>query len=181
MRDDESFLTPTEALVHGGRAVVSADDGTVVGLILDTLGKGRTATFYVTPEQAQSVMRLFWTPRRIKEIGYERVSQEERTRIETELDVKDMGPWFSNRVTCPCGGVYGAFEFVEQGLRQHGPEWIGAVLSLRDAAVLRINPTQDAFCPDCGLILPAGHWYGMYALDGTLIYGCCSGEIPILT
>ncbi|MER7952164.1 hypothetical protein ABTY59_32720 [Streptomyces sp. NPDC096079] len=181
MGDAESLLSPAEALVRGGRAVVSADDGTVVGLVLDTLAKGRTATFYVSPAQAQAVMRLYWTPRRIKEIGYERVSQEERDKIESELDVRDMGPWFSNRVECPCGGVYGAFEFIEQGLRRHGREWVGAVLELQGAAVLRINPVQDAFCPRCDLVLATGHWYGMYDLRGTLIYGCCRGEIPILT
>jgi hypothetical protein len=100
--------------------------------------------------------------------------------MESELGVKDMGPWFSNRVHCPCGGVYGAFEFMQQGLREHGRDFVGAVVELKNTAVLRINPTQDAFCPQCNQILIRGHWYGMYAPDGTLIYGCCSGEIPIL-
>jgi hypothetical protein len=170
-----SELSSIEAAVNGGRAVVSADDSIIVAMMQEALKNGRSATFYVSPVQAQAVMRLYYTPRRVKEIGMEAVSKEERDKIESELGVKDMGPWFSNRIQCPCGGVYGAFEFMEQGLRQHGRDWVGAVVQLKDTAVLRINPAQDAFCPKCGQILILGHWYGMYAPDGTLIYGCCSG------
>ncbi|HBP89088.1 MAG TPA: hypothetical protein PKK23_13975 [Nitrospirales bacterium] len=175
MHTSESMFLSIEAAVKGGKAVVSADDSIIIAMMQEALKHGRSATFYVSPAQAQAVMRVYWTPRRAKEIGYESVSKEERARIESELGVKDMGPWFSNRIQCPCGGVYGAFEFIEQGLRHHGKDWVGAVVELKNAAVLRINPAQDAFCPVCRQILPTGHWYGMYAPDGTLIYGCCSG------
>ena len=62
-------------------------------MMQEALKAGRSATFYVPPAQAQAVMRWYWTPRRVKEVGMELVSLEERNRIEAELKVKDMGPW----------------------------------------------------------------------------------------
>ena len=144
MQTSESLLSCIEAVVNGGKAVVSADNSIIIAMMQEALKNGRSATFYVSPEQAQAVMRWYRTPGRIKEIGIEPVSKEERARIESELEVKDMGPWFSNRIECPCGGVYGAFEFMQQGLRQHGRDWVGAVMELKNTAVLRINPAQDA-------------------------------------
>src|SRR6266576_2539342 len=111
MQPPESFVSSVEPLVEGGKAVVTADDSTLIAMMLHTLNTGRSATFYVSPEQARAVMRLYWSPWRVKEIGMERVSEEERARIESELGVKDMGPMFSNRLECSCGGVYGAYEF----------------------------------------------------------------------
>lgn len=181
MQTSESLISSIEAVVNGGKAVVSADNSIIVAMMQEALKHGRSATFYVSPAQAGAVMRWYWTPGRIKEIGMEPVSMEERARIESELGVKDMGPFFSNRIECPCGGVYGAFEFMQQGLRQHGRDWVGAVVELKNASVIRINPAQDAFCPQCNHMLIRNHWYEMVADDGTLIYGCCSGEIPILT
>lgn len=84
----------------------------------------------------------------------------------------------SNYIHCSCGGVYGEFVFMEQGIKEHGKAWVKRVLEFKNAAVLHINPTQDAFCPKCGLILTPGHWYRMQAGNGTLIYGCCTGDIP---
>lgn len=178
MSSSESVLRPIEAAVHDGKIVVTAESSIVVAMMQEAIKAGRSATFYVTPAQAQAVMRWYWTPSRVKAIGLERVSDEERARIETELGVKDMGPWFSNRIECSCGGVYGGFEFIKQGLEHHGKNWVGAVVALKNTAVLRINPAQDAFCPKCGLILITNHWYAMYQPDGTMSYGCCSGEIP---
>ena len=175
MQPSESLLSSIEAAVNGGKAVVTADNSIIIAMMLEALKHGRTATFYVAPAQAQAVMRIYWTPRRIKEIGMEPVSKDERQRIEKELGVKDMGPWFSNTLECPCGGVYGAYEFIQQGLLHHGKDWVGAVVGLKNTAVLRINPTQDAFCPDCNHVFQTGHWYEMRMPNGTLSYGCCSG------
>lgn len=180
MKNPASFVSPIEALVDAGKAVVTGDNGTILSMMLESLKSGRSATFYVSPAQARALMRLYWTPRRLAEIGMERVSQEERSKIESELGVKDMGPMFSNRAECPCGGVYGAFEFMEQGIREHGRDWVGAIIELKNAAVIRINPTQDAFCPKCGLIILTSHWYEMYSDTGKLIYGCCKSDDAIL-
>jgi hypothetical protein len=180
MQPSDAWLGSIETIVAAGKAVVTADNSIIVAMMQEALISGRSVTFYVSPPQGQAVMRLFWTAGRIKERGYEPVSQEERDRMESELGVKDMGPWFSNRIECPCGGVYGAFEFLQQGIREHGMGWVGAIVELKNTAVVRINPNQTAFCPKCNALLLRGHDYGMYDTRGTLIYGCCSGGIPII-
>uniref|UniRef100_Q022R0 Uncharacterized protein n=1 Tax=Solibacter usitatus (strain Ellin6076) TaxID=234267 RepID=Q022R0_SOLUE len=173
-----ALLKSIDGVVHGGKAIVSADNSIIVAMVQEALRHGRTATFYVSPEQGQAVMRWYWTPGRVKEIGMEPVSKEERARIESELGFKCAGTWFSNRLECTCGAVYGMFEFMQQGLREHDRDWIKAVLDLKNTAVLRINPSLDAFCPQCNQLFIHGHWYEMKKSDGTLIYGCCKGEIP---
>ncbi len=171
-----SLLKSVEAAVDGGKTVVSADHGIVVAMIQEAVRSGRTATFYVSRSQAQAVMRWYWTPARIDEIGYELVSQQERDRIESELGITCAGSWFSNRVDCSaCGASYGMFEFMQQGLREHDRDWIKAVLGLKNASVIRINQALDALCAKCNTLIIRGHWYGMYDGRGTLIYGCCSG------
>jgi RNase P subunit RPR2 len=177
-------LSSIEAVVNGGKSVISADNSIIVAMMQEALRSGRSATFYVSPAQAQAVMRWYWTPGRIKEIGYEPVSDEERAKIESELGIKCVGTWFSNRIQCQtCGVVYGMFEFMQQGLREHDRDWIKAVLELKDTSVLRVNPALDAICANCNRFLIMGHWYGMHFDNGTLIYGCCSGGDvgPILT
>jgi hypothetical protein len=169
-------LSSVEDVVNGGKGVISADDSIIIATMQEALRRGRSATFYVSPAQAQAVMRWYWTPGRIKEIGYEPVSEEERAKIESELGIKCVGQWFANRIQCPtCGVVYGMFEFMQQGLREHDRDWIKAVLELKNTSVLRVNPALDAICANCNRLVIVGHWYGMYFDDGTLIYGCCSG------
>jgi len=177
----DALLSSIEATVNAGKAVVTADNSVIIAMMLEALKHGRSATFYVPPALAQAVMRIYWTPRRIKEIGMEPVSEDERARIESELGVKDMGPWFSNRIECPCGGVYGGFEFIQQGLQVHGRNWVGAVIELKNTAVLRINPAQDVFCPTCTQVLAPVHYYEMRMPNGTLSYGCCYGPDVIVT
>lgn len=177
MQPSEALLGSIEAVAAGGRAVVSADNSVIIAMMQETAKHGRSATFYVTPAQAGAFFRWYWTPRRVKEIGMEQVSKEEREKIERELGVKDMGPWYSNRIQCSCGGGYGAFEFVQQGLREHGRDWLGVAVEMKDASIVRINPTQTAFCPVCNAILIINHDYWMTMPNGTLSYGCCSGEI----
>jgi hypothetical protein len=173
-----ALLSSAEAVVNGGKAVISADNSSIIAMMQEALRHGRSATFYVSPAQAQAVMRWYWTPGRIKEIGYEAVSKEERAKIESELGFKCVGSWFSNRIQCPtCGVVYGMFEFMQQGLREHDRDWIKAVLELKNTSVLRVNSALDAICANCNGLVITSHWYGMHAGDGTLIYGCCSGEI----
>ena len=179
-----ALLNSIDAVVNGGKAVVSADNSIIIAMVQEALKHGRSATFYVSPEQGQAVMRWYWTPGRIKEIGMEAVSNEEKAKIESELGFKCAGYWFSNRIQCPnCGSVYGMFEFMQQGLREHDRDWVKAVLDLQNTAVLRVNPALDAFCPKCKQILPTGHWYEMRMPNGTLSYGCCKGGSsgPILT
>jgi hypothetical protein len=169
------LLSSIEALVNGGKAVISADTSIIVAMMQEALKSGRSATFYVPPAQGDAVMRWYWTPARIKEIGMEPVSHEERAKIESELGFKRWGPMFSNRVQCPCGGEYGMFEFMQQGIRQHEREWIEGIMDLKNTSVVRVNPAIDTVCPECRLIRRPGHWYEMRMPNGTLSYGCCSG------
>jgi hypothetical protein len=171
------LLKSVDEVVSGGKAVVSADNSIIVAMMQEALRHGRSATFYVTPEQGQALMRWYWTPARIKEIGMEPVSKDERAKIESDLGIQCVGStWFSNRVQCPsCGGVYGMFEFMKQGLREHDRDWINSVLQLKNTGVVRINQALDTYCPDCNDLLLNNHWYQM----GALIYGCCSGIITV--
>ena len=171
-------LSSIDKTVNGGKIVVSADNSIVVAMAQEAMRHGRSVTFYVTPEQGRAVMRWYWTPGRVREIGMEAVSSEEKVRIESELGFTCEGTWYSNRLECQCGGVYGMFEFIQQGLREHDRNSIRTVLELKNTAVLRINPTQNAFCPKCNQGFIHGHWYEMRMPNGTLSYGCCSGEIP---
>ena len=168
-----SLLESVDAVVGGGKAVVSADDSIIVAMVQEALKNGRSVTFYVSRAQYGAVMRWYWTPRRIDETGLELISHEEKARIMSELQVPDMGEFFSNRILCPCGGVYGAFEFMQEGIREHGRDWVGVVLGFKNASVIRVNPAQDAICPTCNQMLMGGHYYSM-GRD----YGCCSGTIP---
>jgi hypothetical protein len=175
-----ALLNSIDEVVGGGKAIISADNSIIIAMMQEALRHGRSATFYVSREQGRAVMRWYWTPGRIKEIGMEPVSNDERAKIESELGFKCAGgTWFSNRIPCPtCGSVYGMFEFIQQGLREHDRDWIKSVLELKNTAVLRINPALDAFCSNCNQMLRSNHWYEMPFDDGTLIYGCCRGEIP---
>ena len=177
MQTSGSFIKSIESVVKGGGAVVSADNSIIIAMMQEALKVGRTATFYVSPEQAKAVLRWHWTPGRRKEWGMEPISKEERDRIESELRLKAPAG-FSNYIRCQCGGTYGAYEFMEQGLRIHGRDFVEAILDLKNTGVLRINPSQDAFCPKCDQKLIVYHNYEMFAPDGTWIYACCSGEIP---
>jgi hypothetical protein len=168
---DSSSLTTIEAAVSDGKSVMSADTSTVVAAIQDCLRNGRSATFYVSHDAASAVHSWFWTPRRIKEAAMEPVTKEEKARIQSELGIKDTGPLYSNRIKCECGKVYGAFEFVQQGIREHGRDVVGAVLELENTSVVRVNPHNIAICASCNRRLMQGHYYCW--LNGY----CCCAEI----
>jgi hypothetical protein len=70
-------LNSIDTVVGAGKAVISADNSVIVAMMQAALRQGRSATFYVSREQGQALMRWYWTPGRIKEIGMEPVSKEE--------------------------------------------------------------------------------------------------------
>ncbi|WP_328959839.1 hypothetical protein [Streptomyces virginiae] len=47
-----------EAAVSRGKVVVSADDDAVVALVQETIKSGRTASFYLSREQARTLRDL---------------------------------------------------------------------------------------------------------------------------
>lgn len=71
-------------------------------------------------------------------------------RIGTALGTEANGSAYSNRIKCPNGHPYGAFEFVKQAIEEHGSDANRAVFDLKDTAVIRANPHQQVVCATCG-------------------------------
>ncbi|WP_310717681.1 hypothetical protein [Streptomyces lydicus] len=182
---ERKFATVDEA-VSGGDCVIAASDDAMLNLIKGAVEAGISATFYVSRGIAEAVMSWYWTPERIKELGVEVVSPDELSKIEKELGFTDV-IHFANRTPCEnCGHVYGAFEFVDQGIRAHGREAVASVLAMKTAVLIRVNPSEVSICPNCGQRITRGalklgerivggtevpHHYG-----GTSAYaGCCTG------
>jgi hypothetical protein len=154
------------AVEHGG-CVISAESNVVLSLVAKTTASGASATYYVTKPQYDAVMDGHWTEERRKYFKLERVAVEEQQRIESELGIKDVGFLYSNRISCDnCGSVYGAFEFIQQGIREHGKEAVETALTLANAAVVRVNPTAVAVCQNCKTVLRKNHSYICN------VYGC---------
>ncbi|MFJ8162315.1 hypothetical protein ACIRBY_15480 [Streptomyces sp. NPDC096136] len=170
-----SSFAEIDAMVGEGKVVMSADDSAVVAAVQDALRVGRSVTFYLSLKQADAFRSWYWSPRRIKDRGMEPVSREERRRITSKLGVKDIGPAYSNRLDCACGARYGAFEFIEQGIAEHGREAVEAVLALENTYVLRVNPATPAVCSVCRSVVLVGHEYDM-----TGRYGCSRSEPSVL-
>ena len=71
-------------------------------------------------------------------------------KIGSKLGLDNLeGFWFA-AVQCECGHTYGAFEFLEQGIRAHGLESVKAVFALKHAKFLQVNPSFVPVCPACG-------------------------------
>ncbi|MEU9713986.1 hypothetical protein [Streptomyces sp. NPDC047976] len=164
-----------DAMVGEGKVVMSADDSAVVAVVQDALRAGRSMTFYLSRKQAEAFKAWYWSPQRIKDRGMEPVSREERKRITSKLGVKDIGPAYSNRIDCACGAQYGAFEFIEQGIGEHGRETVDAVLALENTYVLRVNPPTRTVCSVCRTVVLVSHEYDM-----TGRYGCSRSEPSVI-
>jgi len=166
-------LSSVEALVRRGKVVVSAEDSTILATVLKTISDGRIATFYVTRELYAQIMMQHWTPERVKRAGLKPVSDEEIARIKSELAL-DVSGAYSNIIECPkCGHVYGMYEFLQQGIHEHGRAAVDSVFSLNDGAVVRVNPMQRPVCPKCQatIIVSSGDRWGHYYICRE--YGCC--------
>ena len=175
-----SLVSSIEALVNAGKAVVSADNSIMIAMMQEAIRAGRTEmTFFVSPEQATAVMQWYLTPGRIKQMDVELVSKEERAKIKSALGV-NIPAAASSRGKCSNGHVYGLFEFIQQGIREHGRDFVLATMELKNTAVLRINPVQNLICPKCNerLIIFHKDLYACHRDDGKLLYGCCKGELP---
>ncbi|MCI4085328.1 hypothetical protein MRQ86_34510 [Streptomyces sp. MMS21 TC-5] len=182
----ENKLSRIDDVAVNGDCVVSASRDSVIELVKQAVEGGISASFYVPRTIAEAVLAWYWTAERIREFGVEVVSNEEQRSIEKEFGLEDV-IHFANRIECEnCGHVYGAFEFVEQGIRTHGKEAVEAVLDLKSAVLIRVDPTEVSICPNCEQRITQGglklgerivggtevpHYYG-----GTSAYaGCCRG------
>jgi hypothetical protein len=161
------------AVVKQGNIVVSGEDSMMVDAVLRATAEERKATFYVPRALHDEIMTRYWTPERVRAAELEPVSDEEARQIRAELDVEING--YSNRIDCPrCGHVYGMQDFLRQGIEEHGREVVRNILSLEDAAVIRVNPVQIPVCPNCNLNMRGNSHYYCHCQ-----YGCCM-NVPIV-
>jgi len=167
----EMDISSIVALVKQGKTVVSGEDSMIVDAVLRATEEKRRATFYVSRILKDEIMARYWTPERVEEVGLMPVSLEEAGRIKADFGL-DVGG-YSNRFDCPrCGHGYGAYEFLKQGIEEHGREVPESILSMEDTAVIQVNPVQIPVCPNCGLpmgLMRAHH----YSYNPG--YGCCKG------
>jgi hypothetical protein len=172
---DKSLLAHIEAVAESGKATISADDTSIVAIVKETIRSGRSVSFYLTPGQADAVRAWYWTPERVKASGIKVVSSDEKAKIESELGIENMVSFRCTRIQCECGHIYGAFEFLQQGIREHGVDAVRAVLSLKNLTFLRANPSLVMVCPNCTQLLGGGIEYDC---DG--YGGCCYQEPELL-
>jgi hypothetical protein len=167
----KDLLTHIEAIMGNDKAVVSAEYSNIVAIVKETIRSGSSASFYLSREQADAVRAWYWTAERIKSSGIRVISSEEKTKIESELGIENIGSFRCSHIQCENGHTYGAFEFLQQGIREHGAESVKAVFALKNSMFLRANPDFVLACPQCKQLLGGGIEYDC---DG--YGGCCYQE-----
>ncbi|RGD57155.1 hypothetical protein DR950_04515 [Kitasatospora xanthocidica] len=174
--DTMKLLAEIDRMVATGKVVTSANDEAVADIVLATITSGTTASFYLTRAQAALVKERFWTPERIRRTGLRPISPEETERIRVELGVR-VKNFRCTPITCGCGHVYDAFDFIQQGIREHGLDVVNSVFSLKDSTFLQVNPSFVPICPVDDRRLSRTH-----SSDGGIEYdcdeygGCCYQE-----
>jgi hypothetical protein len=145
-----------QTLVHQGKTVVSSEDSALVEWTITALTGGRTATLYLKPTVFEAIRRWYWTPERVKLVGLKPISAEQAEKVQSDFNIEVDG--YANSLDCPrCGHPYSTYEFIQQGTEEHGEEFVRTAFSLRQAAILELNPVQNTICRNCGLhILSAG-------------------------
>jgi hypothetical protein len=167
----ENFLEQIDAIVGGGKAIISASDHNIVAVVQDAITSGKTASFYLSQDQANAVRGWYWTPERVKASGIKVVSGEQKAKIESEFGIQNIGSFRCTHIQCECGHTYGAFEFFQQGVREHGVDVVKAVFALKNTTFLQANPSLVLSCPNCHQLLGGGIEY-----DCDRYGGCCYQE-----
>ncbi|WP_069509967.1 hypothetical protein MKY08_05390 [Lysinibacillus sp. FSL M8-0337] len=178
----ESMLNQIDAVTGSGKVIISANESTVVEIVKETIESGRSASFYLTNDQAKAVKMWYWTPERIKASKIQPISNDEKARIKAELGIEVHSFRFSP-IQCECGHIYGGFEFLQQGVRDHGVNSIKAVFNLKNSMFLQANPTLVPVCPNCNQMLisrdggpDGGPILGDLEYDCDQYVGCCIVE-----
>jgi hypothetical protein len=169
-----SPINHLESVVHSGRAIISADDDTVIAIVQEAIASGKTATFYLSSAQSNAVRSWFFTPERIQALEMQPISGDEAARVRSELGIENIRSFRCNRVVCGCGQVYGAFEFLQQGIHEHGGELIRAVFASDNFTMLNSNRPITEVCPNCEQNLRDP--YGGIEYDCDDYGGCCYQE-----
>ena len=172
MKEKDTLMPNVDRLVASGKAIISGDTSIIRSTVQNAIESGQTSTVYVSREQGLAIFRWYWTHARIAETGLKSVPKKEIAKIEKELDVEVTGQCFSNYLKCPNGHTYGAYEFIQQGVKEHGPEFVKGGINDRNISIIRVNPSSWEICPTCqAMIVSGGHYYTL----GGGRYGCCRG------
>jgi hypothetical protein len=173
-------LGGVDALVQQGKAVISGDNTSIIDLALLALKEGITATFYLKDAQFTEVLRRWYgTAQRVKSSDLHPISAEEGARIKADFNI-EITDGFSSRVTCPrCESVYSTYQFIQQGMKEHGEEAIRATFSLKNASILQSHPRQRIICQTCSMELTIiVIIYSYLYRDWNHSYGC-GGEVVV--
>jgi hypothetical protein len=171
-----------ETLIHQGKTVISSEDSATIEWAMKTITEGRTATLYCKPTVYEAIRRWYWTPERAELAGFQPISAEQAARVKSEFNIEIDG--YANSLHCPrCGHVYSTYEFIQQGIEEHGEEYVRAAFSLKQASIIQINPVQDTVCRNCRLHILLGglRIHGSYDYEYRCnlnnAYACCRAII----
>jgi hypothetical protein len=177
-------LSAIESLVHQGKTVVSSEDSALIKWAIETITEGRTATLYLKPTVFEAIRRWYWTPERVKIVGLEPISAELAAKVRSDFNIEVDG--YANSLHCPrCGHGYSTYEFIQQGIEEHGEELVRNTFSLRRAAILQVNPVQNTICRNCRLHIISTrpqddvtifYNYDYWCAQGNA-YACCTSYV----
>jgi len=166
-------------LVKQGKSVITADDSTTIDMVLNAIAERKTATFYLKPLVFSEIWKRHWTLERASKASLKAIDTAEAARIKSDFKI-ELDGW-SSVETCPrCQASYGTYQFIQQGIKEHGEDAVRAVFSLEDVGILQVHPRQNTRCQGCGLelamatlpIMRDGHDYWYDNLKGGR-YACC--------
>jgi hypothetical protein len=173
-----------ETLVHQGKTVVSSENSAIIKWAMETISEGRTATLYLKPTVFEAIRRWYWTPERVKIVGLEPISAEQAAKVKSDFNIEVDG--YANSLDCPrCGHRYSTYEFIQQGIEEHGEEVVRNTFSTRQAAILQINPVQNTVCRNCRLHIISArpqddvkiyYNYDYWCVQGNA-YACCTSYV----
>lgn len=160
-----------EALVGRGKSVISSDDSSTIDWALDAIRDGKTTTLYVSKPVLQSILKRYWTPKRIEFAGLKPITAEQSAKIKADFNIEIDG--HANSVECPrCGHRYSTYEFIQQGIHEHGEEAVKSAFAFK-GGILQINPNQVPVCQNCRLTIFGGTYHYSYTdRNGRPEYAC---------
>jgi hypothetical protein len=145
-------LEQIDEIVKSGKLLMSGDNETMVAIVKAAILNNLTVSIYLTHHQAEEIKAWYWTPERVERSGLNPISPEEISKI-SGLGVKNIDNFRYSSFECECGHVYGAFDFFQQGINEHGLEAVNAVFASKNFTLFQVNPTFVRICPSCGRAL----------------------------
>ena len=145
---------------------------------MKAIAGGKTATLYCKPTVFDAIVRWYWTPGRAQLASFKPISIDQAAKVKLDFKI-DVDGW-ANSLDCPrCGHVYSTYEFIQQGIEEHGEEHVRAAFSLKRTSILQINPVQNVVCRNCRVTIlldgsgrPGSYDY-LYRIDKDEWYACC--------